>query len=212
MFLSCVSFLADNAVALPGSWTDSLDDESKIAQKSNVVVSGGDAYLGTSGNEWYRRGVVVNSGPPGSGFWKVLHPTVLRASSGLFHMWFTSRDAAPSIMQYIHYATSTDGENWDRYGIVIGANATLEDRVYAPTVIEDGGLFKMWYVGDDLNAPWGARIFYATSPDGRTWTRLGLVMNVGFEGTYDTSGVNFPWVMKEGSTYKMWYSGYEGSN
>jgi hypothetical protein len=79
-------------------------------------------------------------------------------------MWFTSRDAAPSIMQYIHYATSTDGKNWNRYGIVIGANATLEDRVYGATVIEDGGIFKMWYVGDDLNPPYGARIFYATSP------------------------------------------------
>jgi hypothetical protein len=39
-----------------------------------------------------------------------------------------------------------------------------------------------------------------------------MVMNVGFEGTYDTGGINFPWVMKEGGTYKVWYSGYDGSN
>jgi predicted GH43/DUF377 family glycosyl hydrolase len=200
------------STASAGTWVDFFDDETKIAQKGNVIVSGGDVSLGTNGNEWYRHGVVVNSGPPGSGFWKVLHPTVLRDGNGLFRMWFTSREVAPSLMQRINYATSTDGKNWNRYGIVIGENASQEDRVYAPTVIEDGGIFKMWYVGDDFDPPFGARIFYATSPDGLTWTRQGLVMDVGFEGAYDTSGLNFPCVMKEGSTYKMWYSGYDGSN
>jgi hypothetical protein len=37
-------------------------------------------------------------------------------------------------------------------------------------------------------------------------------MDVGFEGAYDTNGLNYPWVMKEGPLYKMWYSGYDGSN
>jgi hypothetical protein len=137
------------STASAGTWVDFFDDETKIAQKGNVIVSGGDVSLGTNGNEWYRHGVVVNSGPPGSGFWKVLHPTVLRDGNGLFRMWFTSREVAPSLMQRINYATSTDGKNWNRYGIVIGENASQEDRVYAPTVIEDGGIFKMWYVGDD---------------------------------------------------------------
>lgn len=212
LMVSALPFVANITMGLPGYWTDRFDDETKIAQKNNVVVSGGDASLGTSGSEWFRQGVVVDSGPPGSGFWKVLYPTVLRTSNGLFHMWFTAREAAPSIMERIHYATSTDGKNWNRYGVVIGENATQEDRVYAPTVIEDSGMFKMWYVADDLDPPYGARIFYATSPDGLTWTRQGMVMNVGFEGTYDTRGLNFPWVMKEASTYKMWYSGYEGAN
>ncbi|MCK4443016.1 MAG: hypothetical protein KAW09_00625, partial [Thermoplasmata archaeon] len=156
---SALPLVANISMALPGYWTDAFDDETKIERVDNAIISGGEVSLGTGGNEWYRHGVVVDSGPPGSGFWKVLHPTVLRASDSFFHMWFTSREASPSIMQRINYATSTDGKNWNRYGVVIGENVTQEDRVYAPTVIEDAGLFKMWYVGDDFSPPFGARIF-----------------------------------------------------
>jgi hypothetical protein len=82
LMVSALPFVANITMGLPGYWTDQFDDETKIASKSNAIVSGGDVSLGTNGNEWYRQGVVINSGPPGSGFWKVLHPTVLRDSSG----------------------------------------------------------------------------------------------------------------------------------
>lgn len=211
--LSSLSLFSYNGLSQSGSWTDLFDDESKISQKSNVVVLGGDVSLGPGGMKWFRQGMVLDVGPVPSTYESSGWPSVVKGSDGIYRMWYTGTQfAIPVRNRYIHYATSVDGHNWDRKGIVIGPNATFEDRVYAATVIEDGGIYKMWYVGDDLDWPWGSYIFYATSPDGFTWTRQGLVLPLGFEGTYDSFGASFPAVMKDGVVYKMWYSGYDGTH
>jgi predicted GH43/DUF377 family glycosyl hydrolase len=210
--ISSCGFLAFEGLAQPSTWTDLFDDESHIAQKSNVMISGGDVSLGSSGMNWYRYGVVLDIGPVPSTFESVLYPSVLKGDDGVYRMWHTGTRAGTPTNLYIRFATSNDGTNWERMGLVIGTNASLEDRVFAPTVTWDGATYEMWYVGDDFHSPYGSRIFYATSPDGYTWTRQGLAMNIGLEGTYDTDGVSFPAVIKEGGTYKMWYSGHDGSN
>lgn len=208
--LSSFSLFSHIGLSQSGSWTDPFDDELKIAQKSNVVISGGEVSLGPSGMNWFRQGMVLDVGPIPSTYESSGWPSVVKGSDGIYRMWYTGSDSAvPVSNRYIRYATSVDGKNWDRMGIVIGPNATVEDRVYAPTVIEDGGVYKMWYVGDELDPPWGSSIFYATSPDGYTWTRQGLVLPKAFEGTYDDVGVSFPAVLKDGGVYKMWYTGYD---
>ncbi|MCK4444064.1 MAG: hypothetical protein KAW09_05940, partial [Thermoplasmata archaeon] len=211
--LSSLSLFSYIGLSQSGSWTDFFDDEFKIAQKSNVVISGGDVSLGPSGMMWFRQGMVLDVGPIPSTYESSGWPSVVKGSDGIYRMWYTgSESVVPVSNRYIRYATSVDGKNWDRMGIVIGPNATLEDRVYAPTVTEDGGMYKMWYVGDELDPPWGSSIFYATSPDGYTWTRQGLVLPKAFEGTYDNVGVSFPAVLKDGGVYKMWYTGYDGTH
>ncbi len=211
--LSSSSLFSYIGLSQSGSWTDFFDDELKIDQKSNVVISGGDVTLGPIGMKWFRQGMVLDVGPNSSTYESSGWPSVVKGSDGIYRMWYTGTQAAvPVPNRYIRYATSVDGKNWNRMGIVIGPNATLEDRVYAPTVIEDGGIYKMWYVGDDRDFPWGSYIFYATSPDGYTWTRQGLVLPKAFEGTYDYVGVSFPAVLKDGGTYKIWYTGYDDIN
>ncbi|MHA2265665.1 MAG: fibronectin type III domain-containing protein, partial [Candidatus Thorarchaeota archaeon] len=210
--LSSFGFLPFGALAQPGVWEDLFDDATKISQQNNVVVAGGDVTLDTVDWDWYRHGIILDVGPPGSSYQSSAYPEVLEGSDGTWRMWYTGTTVGSPTPRFIRYATSADGKNWDRRGIVIGANASIEDRVYAATVIEDGGLYKMWYVGDNNDPPYGARIFYATSPSGYVWTRQGMVMDVAFEGVYDTRGVVFPEVIKEGGVYKMWYAGYEGSN
>jgi predicted GH43/DUF377 family glycosyl hydrolase len=208
--LSSLSLFSHIGLSQSGSWTDSFDDEFKIAQKSNVVISGGDVSLGASSMNWFRQGMVIDVGPIPSTYENSGWPSVVKGSDGVYRMWYTSTQAAVPVQnRYIRYATSIDGKNWDLMGIVIGPNATREDRVYAAAVIEDGGVYKMWYVGDDRDPPWGSYIFYATSPDGYTWTRQGLVLPKAFEGTYDDAGASFPSVLKDGGVYKMWYSGYD---
>jgi hypothetical protein len=199
------------AMLSDGTWVDFFDDETKIDQKSNVVVAAGEVSLGSNGMNWYRHGRVLDVGPPGSPWQNIGHPTVLKGIDNIYHMWYTGRGTGFPAMEQIRYANSTDGRIWAEYGIVIGENATHEDRVYGATVIEDGGMFKMWYSGDDFDPPFSTRFFYATSPDGYVWTRQGMVMNIGHEGRYDLGGLNYPFVMKEGGVYKMWYSGWDGS-
>ncbi|MCK5292011.1 MAG: hypothetical protein KAR39_08360 [Thermoplasmata archaeon] len=207
--LSTSGLLSFNAVAQPGAWEDLFDDQTKISQQANVVVAGGDVSLDANRWDWYRYGVQLDKGPSPGTFESSLYLSVVKGSDNIYRMWYTGTSG--STMLYIRYATSADGRSWSRMGIVIGANTTQEDRVFAPYVIEDAGIYKMWYVGDDLSPPYGSRIFYATSPDGYTWTRQGKVIDLGLEGTYDTVGVSFQSVLKDGATYKMWYSGYNGN-
>lgn len=46
--------------------------------------------------------------------------------------------------------------------------------------------------------------------DGLTWNKQGMVVNVGT--TYDSRYAIAPCVIKDNSTYKMWYSGNDGTN
>jgi parallel beta-helix repeat protein len=81
-----------------------------------------------------------------------------------------------------------------------------------PAVIQDGGIYEMWYTGRDLEDVW--RIGYATSPDGLNWTKYAgnPVLDVGAEGEWDAWGIVSPFVLKESPTsYKMWYSGADDS-
>lgn len=75
----------------------------------------------------------------------------------------------------IGYATSADGIVWTKSaGPVLrpGLPGARDGFAVAhPTVIKDGGLFKMWYEGDDSTVK---AIGYATSVDGVAWRRAGL--------------------------------------
>jgi predicted GH43/DUF377 family glycosyl hydrolase len=91
----------------------------------------------------------------------------------------------------------------------------LEEGVYGAipdTVIKDGSEYKMWY-------QLGWQINYATSKDGKTWTKiagsgqLGAVLqgkptwsSTG-EERFDNYLIQSCRVIKDGNTYKMWYMG-----
>ncbi len=166
-------------------------------------------------------------------------PYVLK-ENGIYRMWYSGHDGTT---ENIYYATSPDGLNWKKYNntiptasnttgtngrLPVGAAGTGDDlNVRIGTIMNDGGTYRMWYSGND-STNW--RIFYATSPDGLTWTkgdnitannttcdtddacagggRLGL----GSAATGDDAGTYNPSVIKDGDTYKMWYSGLDGTN
>ena len=75
-----------------------------------------------------------------------------------------------------------------------------------PWVINEGGLFRMWY---GSNIEWGRQkgdmrhlIKYAESRDGIVWRRGDIAIDFGFPGEY---AMCKPCVIKDGSTYKMWF-------
>ncbi|MEP0546597.1 MAG: T9SS type A sorting domain-containing protein [Rhodothermales bacterium] len=86
---------------------------------------------------------------------------------------------------------------WDRGGLI------------APTVIQDGDTLKMWYFGlASLNNPSSYAIGYAWSLDGVGWTKHpGNPVMTDRPGEWDAPGVSVPVVIKDGDTYRMWYSG-----
>ncbi len=114
----------------------------------------------------------------------------------------------------IGYATSPDGLAWVKYTgnpVIPGGSGGWDTTPYAPAVIFDGSGYHMWYSGtnpaEDLS-----QVGYATSPDGAQWTRKGLVLPQGAAGAWDDGSANHAAVLQVGSTLKMWYSGFDGTN
>src|SRR5207247_1490149 len=85
--------------------------------------------------------------------------------------------------------------------------------VFAPEVVYDAGSsphYTMYYSGKDDT--FGA-IFQATSDDGITWTKFPdntsptPVIDHGRAGSADSFAAQDPSVIKDGTTWKMWYAG-----
>lgn len=136
-------------------------------------------------------------------------PTILK-DGPVYRMWFAGYDS--SDIARIGYATSTDGISWVKYSgnpvLKEGAAGSWDEtQVYNPTVVKDGSTFKMWFTGYSTGAKY-ARIGYATSPDGITWTKHPTyVLDAGTFGAWDEGGVGECSVIKDGGTYKMWFAG-----
>jgi hypothetical protein len=102
---------------------------------------------------------------------------------------------------------------WQKYSgnpiMEIGSPGSWNDQGTAfPTVTKDGSTYKMWFAGSGNSPNW--EIGYAESTDGIVWTEnpLNPIFTKGSIGSWEGLGVTFPTVLKEGPTYKMWYTGY----
>jgi predicted GH43/DUF377 family glycosyl hydrolase len=148
-------------------------------------------------------------------------PAVVKVGS-TYVMWYsgTSDDGgSPAIFM----ATSPDGAAWTRANgsgpVLQGTPAAFDaNGVYAPEVVYDAGdllaPYRMWYSG--RAGAFGA-IGYATSTDGVTWVKWGSpgtpmpVLEHGPAGSADSFSAADPTVLKDGSTWKMWYTGDDSS-
>src|SRR2546427_1271907 len=108
-----------------------------------------------------------------------------------------------------HLATSADGLVWAKQGVVlaVGPPGSGEDRnVFKPSVVVRSGLYSMWYGGQPSSGG-TVSIFLATSSDGVSWTRRGIVLPHGPSGSFDELAAYYPTVRIVGSTYEMLYTG-----
>ena len=99
-------------------------------------------------------------------------PTVVKRD-GVYHMWYSSAENMRGDETFwIAYATSTDGITWTKHGPVFGPGSGgewMEKGAMSPAVIDDQGLFKMWFVGTNNPINYHNGVGYASSRDGKTW-------------------------------------------
>jgi predicted GH43/DUF377 family glycosyl hydrolase len=137
---------------------------------------------------------------PGNG-WEVTvqNPSVIRDGS-VYKMWYEGQASTGSFF-YVGYAVSSDGVTWTKNPspVILTACPALE-------VINDAGEYKMWFVGEGNHT-----IDYATSLDGRNWTKWGESLPRAAAGSWDEL-VHGPAVVRDYKALRMWYAGTPPEN
>jgi predicted GH43/DUF377 family glycosyl hydrolase len=158
----------------------------------------------------YEGNPVLGPGLPGTWNDISLGPVSILFDGSTYHLWYGGLDGS---YVRIGYATSEDGKSWTPYAenpvLDVGEEGGWEDEwVVKPYVLFDGDTYHMWYTGYNGT---NARIGYATSPDRVTWTKDegNPVMDKGSAGSWEFVGVESPCIIFDGSTYHMWYNGWD---
>lgn len=128
----------------------------------------------------------------------------------IYKMWYGSTIDWSSengdMIHVIKYATSDDGENWQKQGLAIPYEIGVAQAFSRPTVIRDGQGYHMWFSyrsGDGTKY----RIGYASSLDGVVWNRKSdLCLDVSENG-WDSEMVCYPFVFDHKGERYMLYNG-----
>ncbi len=160
----------------------------------------------------YEGNPLLEPGPPGAWDDTRVTPDTVMLDGGIYHMWYTGWDGSPNGNFQIGHATSDDGITWTRNAanpvVEVGVGGEWDTYAAAHAVVlKDGDIYRMWYSGGDGSTVRG--VGYAESPDGITWSKYGgnPVLQQGSGGAWDSWSAHWCAVIKEDSTYKMWYSG-----
>jgi beta-1,2-mannobiose phosphorylase / 1,2-beta-oligomannan phosphorylase len=137
---------------------------------------------------------------------EVTRPYVL-AENGELTMWYAAHgEQAVAIAR----ATSADGIEWQRTGVVLEATMPWEKAaLMCPSVLRDSdGRFHMWYSGGERYEP--DAIGYATSLDGIAWTRVSdePVLRAGAPGSWESDRVAGAHVFRDGEWLYAAYIGF----
>jgi beta-xylosidase len=92
------------------------------------------------------------------------------------------------------------------YRVAIPYEAGITRRDPSP-VIAVGGTYYVWYSRATVDpSGYYASVWYATSPDGFTWTERGEAIPKGGPGAWDANGVFTPSVLVAGGRYYIFYT------
>jgi len=134
-------------------------------------------------------------------------PRVIYNNSS-YRMWY---QGGVSGVNQIGYATSSDGINWVKHGIVLSpgpAGAWDSSSVGLGSVLWNGTAYLMWYTGTNGITFTGGAIGLAISKDGLNWTKYSgnPVLKPSALGN-DQKYIAAPYVITLKLTYNMWYTG-----
>jgi len=128
----------------------------------------------------------------------------------IYKMWYGSTidwcSQNGEMIHVIKYATSNDGENWERKGLAIPYEIGVAQAFSRPTVVKDEQGYHMWFSyrsGDGTKY----RIGYAHSTDGIAWDRkIDSGIDVSESG-WDSEMICYPFVFDHKGKRYMLYNG-----
>lgn len=139
------------------------------------------------------------------------YPWVVQEAQGLYQMWYGSTvtwDAGNGEMLHvISYATSVDGDHWQRHGLSVPFQLGVAQAFSRPSVLKDADGLHMWF---SYRSGTGQkyRIGYAVSTTGNKWElKLKEVgIDVSNEG-WDSEMIEYPFVFDHKGKRYMLYNG-----
>ena len=144
----------------------------------------------------------------------VSHPSVIK-DGATYVMYYTG--TASGVSKIGRATAASPGGPFTR-----GVSATLDTgaagsfdatSVKDPVVVKDGSTYRMLYTGvETLEGERIERVGYATSSDGISWTKQGVVLNPS-QAPYaeDETGVEATAMLVDGSTLHVWSNGLDRS-
>jgi predicted GH43/DUF377 family glycosyl hydrolase len=93
----------------------------------------------------------------------------------------------------------------------MGPPGAPDDEKTGPRVVlKEGGLYRLWY--EAVPGPNQASVGYATSTDGVSWQKQGIVItpSAGWEGG-PNGEVSPQSILVENGVYRLWYHSYDGA-
>ena len=172
-------------------------------------------------------GTVLPLGPAGSiDEQQVGYVWVIKDTSD-YKMYYSANDV--HLFWRVGLAVSTDGRHWTKVPGKLAGGAILDVGpsgsfdvacAYQPSVVKEREqLYRMWYRGCQAARPGGGPslgvIGYAESNDGVTWVKitqpgpLGAALAQGAAGQFDSGGLTTPSVFLDGTTWSMYYAGFD---
>ncbi len=135
----------------------------------------------------------------------------------MYKAWYTglSQITPPTLAPYrIGYATSYDGENWNKYS----SNPILQgpmgwyNGLHSMKVFNEQGQYYGWYHRNP-GISGSTDIHHATSIDGISWVKSSKnpVLQIGSTGTWDDDSVIAPRIILKDKQFYMYYTGSDGS-
>jgi hypothetical protein len=128
--------------------------------------------------------------------------TVLQFKAGSFNNMTLTKTGALMPDPYIGDIVKDANNPIVDYG---AAGEVNEYGAQFGAIIKDGDTFKMWAMG--LNNSYAYNLMYLESDDGTSWDIQNGTLTLGGLGAFDEAFLLPGTVIKEGATYKMWYTG-----
>jgi predicted GH43/DUF377 family glycosyl hydrolase len=142
-----------------------------------------------------------------------INPGALIERDGVLHLFPNSFSAWPGEMRIPHL-TSSDGKAW-----TLDAKAKVLDSKDFPLAnpgidvstgfVTDDGTWVLLYQTVSSSVPWVIARATAPSPRGPWTLDATPVLQPGPVGAFDHGGVQWPWVVRSGDRWAMFYAGFD---
>ena len=161
-----------------------------------------------------------NSSVSSEDYGGIIISDVIKNNNGIgYTLYYLAKSTKDSELNgWKMYAAFTNGDepkNWNRLNpltLIINLGDGYDSKnISQGHVFYDNGKYNLWYSGSNSLK---SSIGYAVSTDTTIfWTKFQAEpVFTGLWGKFDQQGIYDPFVFKDNDIYKMYYSGYDGSN